>query len=277
MLTKTRKSCCCSNRTRRRSCQNFTLIELLVVIAIIAILAGMLLPALSQAREKAYSISCVNNIKQITSANLAYANDYDGIMIGLSSDGMSKMFWWGTSDVGAGDGSGANFDPTKGPIYPYLGKSKSVQVCPTIAKMCPEMFHKDYKSYERGSGGYGYSTVIGQMNGNWNDKYGKKINTIKRPSTIIMFCDSGVPVDSSGNSVWGAGSVAMIGPCGQAWPYSAGFIPYPHFRHPGDRGNYSWIDGHVEPLQLDESASPGWAVFKLGWHSKSLKNWDPNL
>ena len=64
----------------QKTCSGFTLIELLVVIAIIAILAAILFPVFAQAREKARSISCLSNTKQMGTAVMMYTQDYDEIL-----------------------------------------------------------------------------------------------------------------------------------------------------------------------------------------------------
>ena len=111
------------------SAKGFTLIELLVVIAIIAILAGMLLPALSKAKTKAQGIMCMNNTKQIMYAWLFYSDENNEKLI----HAYGPQAWMGTSSLDTSPANRSNWDTKvdieKSPLWKYLNTA-AVFKCP---------------------------------------------------------------------------------------------------------------------------------------------------
>lgn len=122
---------------RDKVVRGFTLIELLVVIAIIAVLAAMLLPALSRAKEKGRQIQCVNNLRQMQLAWLTYAHDHDNLLPGnYSGDNWKSRPNWvgGWLDYEANNRENTNsalfLRDTPGSLGPYT-QNVAIYKCPS--------------------------------------------------------------------------------------------------------------------------------------------------
>jgi len=228
-----------NNLRQPRRRQGFTLIELLVVIAIIAILAGMLLPALAKAKSKAQGIQCMNNGKQLGLAFKLYAGDWNDVLLGCQDGLPNRRQNWVAGDVSWGSGNTGIREITNGPMYKYMGGSQPYR--------CPSDF-----SQVRVSGqmvprarSISMSQVFGF--GEWLDKTANRSQTAWRTygkdADIVAPSQTWLFVDEHPGSI---NDAAFANACtGADAMGTAQIIDMPANYHNGSCG-FSFADGHSE-------------------------------
>jgi prepilin-type N-terminal cleavage/methylation domain-containing protein len=255
---------------RRR--RGFTLIELLVVVAIIAVLAALLLPAFRNAKISSMAVKSSQNLRSLVAANLSFAADQG--FYAPADDKKNNRRWHG-----ARTSAGGRFDPTKGFLAPYLGKSGEVTKCPLFTQMIAGK-----SSFEDGTGGYGYNAAYigGMPSGAWNSdgtRVSARPSGIARPSQTVMFGTTAYAVGK------GVQEYPFLEP--PFWDFGtgpSGSRPSPslHFRF-GGKALVGWCDGHTSMEQKgtraegDNPHGGDAEAQNLGWFGPDENNgyWNP--